>query len=438
MRRKCIILIIIGATGYALFSPPVLRAQVNNWMGAELLSTVNTARWKLGRLWSYAAFRLGDVGYDSDIYFGFSPTPVPNYRFTAGPDIRVFVPLRKNKIILDVSEIPQYLYFFQTKEERALNNTFKGQFHWVLNRFYLQAGGGLADTRMPLSAELSIYARRKENRLHGLFLWQLTMEASVGIQVRQTKYHYVSPAGTFDIGEILNRKETYINLRAYLQQLSRTRFFLDSEYGIYQFSKTVSSSRDSRSYGVFAGLEFIPPPSGRAQTHGIQGRVNVGYKYFNILNPLTKDYGGLVGNTGVTIGIFRLTALRGLFARDVHFSTYHDNTYFLQTVYGVGIMRYLSRRILLAYDYYFSKNVYPSGEAGGALTEAIDFSTHAIRVRLTLSRDLELNLLGSLGRRSLGSPLQINRRNFIGFSLIYGTTSGDTLMITNPISQYFY
>ena len=403
-------------------------AQGNTWMGTTLEQMVTAARGRAGAFRYNAAFRLQNAGYDSDIYFGMTANPVPDYTITAGPEIQIFFPIKK-RFVFDVSESPRYVFFFDTKRERALNNTFAGRVHFVFGRFYIQAGGGLADAKQRLSTEVNLNVRLKQNDLTGLVLWQALKETSFALRYRRSELRYENlTQGTFEFSMNLNRRESFINLSAYLQQHSKTRFYLNGEYGSFAFTDAAARVRDSKSYGIYGGIEFIPAAEGVEQTAGVRGRINLGYRRFDVLSHGAKDYSGVVGDTSVSIGIMRFTAIRASFSRGPQFSAYSGLTYYLETVYGIGLARSLSRRISLTYDFYYGRNVYPGGvtPSGEILEKRIDnYLTHSLGLNLRLSRILELTLLGNRGKRDTAfGPRRVSRHYFIGFSLTYGDIAG--------------
>jgi hypothetical protein len=399
----------------------------STWLGIGLEQIINSARGKMGPFRYNATFQINRAGYDSDIYFGFTPNPVPDYTFSAGPSLSLYLPLRKG-IVFDITENPQYVFYLNTEKDRALNNTFRGRLHLALDRLYFQASGGLIDAKQRVTSEVDINVRYKANDLSGLAFWQISKGSAAALQYSQSTLEYENP----DQGEInwglLNRQENRINLAAFLQGPTRTRFFLAAAYGSYVFKETTSSFKDSRSFGFFGGIEFLPPPADSGQTRGIQGSLNLGYKYFDVLDPERKDYEGLVGNTSVAINLIKFTTFRGVFIRDVQFSVFSDVGYYIQTVYGGGISRALTKRINFSYDLSFGRNDYVGGEDGGIERTAIMYLTHNFMLSFQLRENLAFNLTASLGERTSDFIEQTNRRFFIGFSLTYGYSSGSISM----------
>lgn len=426
------------AAGLALLlasTEPAL-AWGNTWMGINLGQIISGTRGKSGALRYNTALLLDNAGHDSDIYYGYFAEPVPDYTFTAGLNFRVFLPI-KQKVVFDISGLPQYVFYLRTKNERALNGVARGQVHFTLDKVYVQMGGAAADIRDRLSPELNARVRHTEATAFGLFLWQLSRGTSLAVQYRKLLYRYPDEiVGGANLNETLSRDEDYVNARTYLQQESRTRFYLDGEYGSYSFKENISRNRDSRSYGAYAGAEFLRPPAAEIQTQGVQGRISLGYKVFDILDPQAKDNAGFVGNSTIAIGIFKATALQGFFARDVQFSAYSSITYYLETTYGGGIAHYFSRRILLSYDLSFLRINYPEVEGQGPAGPTIyRYGVHSIRLLFRLQRNLELSLFSNLGRRTSNLDASAIHRNFFGISLIYGTITGENPLLVNPVAR---
>lgn len=406
----------------------------NTWPGIYLEQIVNSSRGKIGPIRYNAFFRLDNAGYDSDIYYGYDLDPVPDTAFTAGPSISFFLPL-KNGIVFDLSENPEYVYFLSTKKERALNNRFQGRIHFALKKLYFQVGGELINAKQRIASELYVNVRRKQDNLTGLVFWQISNGSAVALQYRSSTYVFENPIDSIFNWEILNRREDYTNLTAYFQGLIRTRFFLDAEYGSFVFSQPISSQRDSRSFGIYGGIEFLPPPIGREQDTGIQGSLNLGYKRFDVLDPERKDFEGLVGNTSIAINIIKFTTIHGSFARDIQFSVYSDLAYYIQTIYGAGISRTITRRIDFAYDFSVSQNDYVEGDVSGYELGRRMLISHIFRLGSRLRENLTLNLIVRLGERANYFTELIHSRNFIGFNLRYGSSSGSINLRSSPFSR---
>ncbi len=412
--------LVIGAL--IICAPQNAQGQGLTWAGESLQQMVEAARWKFGLLRVNAAFALTNTGYDSDVYYGYLDEAVPDFTLSASIPVQILLPVSK-KIVFDFTDSPQYQFYLDTERERAWNNVFQGRVHVALERFYIQGSGGLSNVRRRLSPELNINIREKANSLSGLVLWQASRVTSLAAIYVGTDYDYGdSEFGTIDIAEQLNRREDLFDLVTYVQPNPRVRFFLNGEYGTYAFKEEPAAARDAHSYGVFGGFEFLPREGEMVPAARVQGRVSLGYLYFDIKDPQFVDGSGLAGTADLSVEILRRTTIRGFFSRGFQFSIYSGASFYLATNYGGGISRALSRRASLSYDLSFGRTAYPEDDGGGGLPEGFryQYTTHTGSLNVQLARQLSVSLFGSFGRRVMGDVGLARNRNFVGLSLTYG------------------
>ena len=210
MRKKLSSALVISvALACFLGSPDPVRAQGNTWAGINLGQMIDAARLRLGALRLNASFELANAGYDSDVYFGYLDEAVPDYTFSAGLPVQVLLPLSK-KVVLDVSDTPQYLFYLDTERERAWNNSFQGLIHFALDEIYLQAGLESANVRRRLSPELDANVREKRNGINGLALWQISRMTSLALIYGGAEYSYTDAEFLGEnISEMLSRREDF-------------------------------------------------------------------------------------------------------------------------------------------------------------------------------------------------------------------------------------
>ena len=426
-RRLFVLSAAIVLLGWVVLLPASVFGQGNTWAGTSLAQMVEGARWRLGALRVNAAFSLSNVGYDSDVLYGYTTEPVPDYTFSAGTTVQVLMPLSK-KVVLDIFDSPQYVFYLDTKSERAWNNTFRGQVHFAFDRVYVQMGGGLSNVRYRLSPELNVNVRQKTNSLNGTALWQVSRETSLALLYGGARYDFgEAEFGGTSIAETLNRKEDYFDLVTYLQPTSRVRFFVDGQYGKYTFTEATSSFRDARSYGLFGGLEFIPRVGEVLQKIGVQGSVSLGYMHFDIDDPALVDGSGFTGEANISAKLMKKTTVRAFFSRGFQFSIYSGSTYYLSTSYGGGISRLLSRKAALSYDVSFGRSSYPPADAGGgeSLQDVRNrYTAHSFSLNVRLARHLAITFLSTIGKRIVDASGLERNRNFFGFNMSYGIAAG--------------
>jgi len=383
-------------------------------MGVDLENQVKRAAWRVGPFRIKSTLFFNEAGFDSNIYRGTASESVKDYTFTAGPGLNIYLPLKK-KVVFSIYESPQYVHYFQTERERSWNNYLSGKVHFILNKFFITAGWGHSSARQRWNTEIDIRPRRKEESLSGSLLWQFSKRISYFLSFRKLQYDYESISyEDFNLAERLNRKENYLNLTTYYQISYRTRFFADLEYSRYNF-ESLSSSKDSRSHAAYGGFDFSP-------TGRVRGRIHIGYKTFDVLDPRAQDYKGIVGDTQISIKAFRLLSLRTSYRRNIQFSLWYDNNYYLEKVLGAGASFYLFRKIRLDYDTFAGRNHYPNiGEFGTlARQEREDlYRIHSAGIYFKVRKGAGLGVVFSHWVRDSNLDSKDAKRNFIGLNLTY-------------------
>ena len=384
----------------------------NTWRGDELRRKWREAAWKYGPFRLQPSFVLSNAGYDSNVYYGAAADPVRDYTITAGPGLTVYLPVKK-KLVFTAYDSPQYIYYFRTARERTWNNYFSSQAHLILNKFYISVGGGYSDARERWNTEIDLRPRRKEESLQGSVLWQASIKTSFSLAWRRARYRYENlEFEIFNIRDELNRDEDYWNFTGYYQLTYRTRLFGEAEYGRFEF-KNPGSFRDSESYGVYGGLEFSP-------TGRIRGRVHLGYKYFNSRAGLKPDFRGIVGDTNISVRLLRRLNLRAHYKRDVQFSLWYDNTFFLESRAGGGASFYVyKKKIRLDYDFSLGRNRYPHVPSGGRGKREDDYTLHTIGVYFRVKNAMGIGLTLSRWIRDSNLDWEDDKRDFVGANLTY-------------------
>jgi len=407
--RKGLFLLPLMAISIGLICVEKSYAWGKTWLGRDLEWQIRNAGFSVGPLRLKTQFVLSNVGFDSNVYYGATAEPVKDYTFTAGPAFNVYLPLKK-KIIFHVYESPQYVYFKETARERTWNNYFLGEVYFVFNRFVASAGVGRSEAKQRWNTETDIPIFRKEDSVQGSIFWQPAKMTSFNFSYRMARYNYgESGIEGYFYAEKLNRDETYFNFTAYREITSRTRFFLDAEYGFFEFANP-STMKNSNSYEASGGFEFSP--FGK-----IRGRVKIGYKYFDSIWPQRKDYRGIVGDSSISIKLMRPLAIRASYRRDVQFSVWYDNTYFLESRAGAGASVYISRNIRLDYDYNRGRNDYP--QELGVQKRLDDYQIHAVGIYFRLRENTALGIIASRWVRDSNLDWEDDDRNFVGFNLTY-------------------
>lgn len=424
----------LALTALAVFLTGTALAQGSTWAGTSLAQMVESARWRLGPLRINSALAITNAGYDADIYYGYLDEAVPDFTLSAGIPLQVLIPL-SNKLVFDISDQPQYLFFLDTERERAWNNRFRGQVHLALQKCYFQAGGGLSDVRNRLSPELNVQIREKTDDVNGLVLWQTSRSTSLALLYGWAAHDFRDEAfGGTDIAAALNRKENAFDLITYVQPSPRIRFFLNGQYSIYDFTADddQATNRDARSLGILGGFDLLPREGELVEAAKIEGSFSLGYVRLDLKDPLFIDGSGLAGTVDLSVEVLRRTRLHGFFSRGFQFSVFSGASFYFSTAFGGGFTRDISRRSYFRYDLSFGRLNYPVNEANGLVPQGFysQYVTHTGSLEIRLARHLGLTFIATLGRRVLEETGLHQDRNFFGINLIYGTLP---VRVTAPI-----
>lgn len=393
-----------------LLVPAVLSAQT--WRGAELERLMGNAPWHFGPFLIQPSLVISNAGIDTNVYY--SPTnPVRDFTLTAGPAATFYVPVHR-RFVLSLYGSPQYVWYSKTDRERTWNYYFRGAAQLNLKNAFFSVDGVLTDARERYSTEIDYRPRRKELGGGASTLLRLGYKTSFALGYRLVRYQYESlDYQGFDLRERLNRRESYATMSFYYQAAESRRFFVDLEYGRYNFEfATQAALRNAESGAVFGGLEFT-------QIGGfVRGRLRLGYKKFDPRNPATPKFSGLVGDTQLSVRLNRMFAVRGSYARDVQFSIWYGDAYYIETRPGAGVSFYPLFFIRLDYDYSRGQNRYPVGGGGGVTRHDI-YNIHSGGLYFRIMRSTALGFVLSWWERRSNIPGENDRRLFYGLNLTY-------------------
>ncbi|MDI6698446.1 MAG: outer membrane beta-barrel protein [Candidatus Saccharicenans sp.] len=409
MKKRTLLFSITGLLGLTLLG---LTASVRaeTWKARELRRSWEQAAWKFGPLRIQPLLIIRDAGYDSNIYY--HPEAVSDFWLTAGPGADAYFMVKK-RLLVHLFESPQYVYFFKTERERTWNNYLNGEVSLSFNRFLLTAGGALNRARERWNTEIDIRPRRNEKKGFLSLLYQRSYRVSFEVTATRIDYRYESiEYDSVNIGERLSRLETFWSGKFYYRLNPRLQFFLEGEWGRYDF-QSPSSLGDSRSRALYSGFEFSP--GGR-----VRGRLRLGHKFFDTLQEGRPDFRGLVGDTSISWTFFRPLVLRASYRRDVNFSVWSQNPFFVGNSWSAGSSLYLFRkRIRLDYTYSRLRNDYPLGEVPGSEPRQDDYTLNSMALYIRITKTAGFGISGGLWTRAINVLNWDAERRFLGLNLTY-------------------
>jgi len=409
VRRK------ISIAGVALLIAAAGMASAETWKGKELEAKWHDAAWKFGPFHIQPSLVISNAGVDSNVFY--SPAePIKDFTITAGPAATVYVPIHR-KFVLSAYGSPQYVWYSKTEQERTWNYYFNGAAQLSLKNVFFSVEGNYCDARERWNTEIDIRPRRKEEGYGGSVLVKAAWKTSFSLGYRTVKYDYESVVygDSFDVRERLNRQESYANLSLFYQAATQRRFFLDFEYGLYEFDfATQAAIGDARSGAVYAGLEFSR--LGRR----VRGRVRIGYKKYDVRAVDGPDYQGVVGDSQLWVRLAKPFVIRGSYVRDVRFSLWYGNPYYVESRPGAGVSLYPLRFLRLDYDYSVGRNTYPVVGGGGPDIKRLDeYTIQSAGIYFRIKKSVALGFIASWWARDSNLDAEDDKRTFFGLNLTY-------------------
>jgi hypothetical protein len=392
-------------------------ARAETWRGQDLEKKLREAAWSFGPFRVQPSLVITNAGVDSNIYYA-ATEPIKDFTLTAGPAAAIYLPIHR-KFVLSLYGSPQYVWYSATEQERTWNYYLNGAASLNLKNLFLSLEGRYSDARERWNTEVDIRPRRKEESWGATALVKAAWKTSFSLGFRAVRYAYesVEDAGGFNVQERLNRREQYANLSMFYQASSQRRFFVDLEYGIYNFEfASQAAISNSRSGAAYAGFEFSP--LGRR----VRGRVRVGYKKFEIRDPEGVDYRGLVGDSQLSVRLAKPVVIRGSYVRDVRFSLWYDSAYYLESRPGAGVSVYPLRFLRLDYDYGLGRNDYPllqEVSPGVEVKRRDDYRTHTAAVYFRIRKNVGFGFIASFWTRDSNLDAEDDKRTFFGVNLTY-------------------
>jgi len=422
----CLIFLLFLSAFIASPIPARAQGQGANWMANSVLGLLRAAPWKLGLLRGYRAFTLGNVGYDSDIYYGFQDKEYPDFTFTAGPSFQWFVPLKK-LIIFDTYQQIQGAFYAENEKERSFNYRTHAQLHFLHKKFYGKTALNYDNSRRRFSPELILNIREEQIAWNGLMLWQFSRTGAIAWQLSTARYNYRNAEYEgISLDRELNRRETYADTFLYFQPSPKFRFFLNGQMGFYSFKYVESRIRDSRSYAVLGGLEFTPELSPTGAT--FQGGFSIGYIYLDPKNSAYQPASDIVGNGSVSVTLSRWLSVRGYYARNFSVSIYSSLLHYLSTTYGGGLTFRLSEKVSMGNNITFGQTDYPFETEGQLTAPTYKFTTLSANLGIRLGKEWNVNFFGNMSQRKIFPAERKLNRYFVGFSLSFGSVPGENVL----------
>ncbi|MEA2236576.1 MAG: putative beta-barrel porin 2 [Thermoanaerobaculia bacterium] len=354
-KRLIIVALVVFACGArGLFAQNGLRDRERAFSASqEIANDLRRAHFHHGAFYLLNTFQLSDIGYDSSFYV---PTAdkQSGFRFGIQVPTRLYIVPRK-KTIYSFDVRPEWSFFSRSGQRVVFGYKARADAQYLLNHLYLDF---YAQTANQLRADVGEIARLLTEKagsagVSGELKYSsrtsMTFNASTGKSSHPLDK--IQPSAPV---QLLDRSEHNYRLTVHHKTFPLTSLFLATEYSDYSFTDAVFKN-GSRSY---TGLGFVHD-SGRTVTRG-----EAGMGKLDFIRPGEHDFQGALGNLSSTKKFGKSTAGTLTASRDVDFSIFAFNNYYIaDRVSGLWSWE-ATRRLTINLQAAYGRDLYETPVAG--------------------------------------------------------------------------
>ena len=261
---------------------------------------------------------LKNFGVDTNV-FNSPQDPKSDFTATVGPDVEVFVPIRR--AVFSVSSLTDLVYFHTFASERSINEDLVVRGEIPIRRLTLFVENSYLNTRERPSFEIDVRSRRVENQFEVGASVALARKLSLQVSGRQSFVEF--DADEFfqgsNLAEVLNRDSRTAAVSLSYRLTPLTNVLLTGEANETRF--LLSPERDSDSVTVLPGVEFNPRGL-------ISGAAHVGFRNFVGLDAALPNFRGPVATVDLTYRLLGSTVIGFTVDRNIDYSFDIDEPYY--------------------------------------------------------------------------------------------------------------
>jgi hypothetical protein len=324
----------------------------------QIADDLRRARMHYGPFYLLSSIQLADIGYDQEFFVPVSDTS-SGFRFGVAAPIRLYLTPNR-KAYFSVGATPQWSRFGGAKAHNQAGYKTRADAQFLLNHLYLDAYAARDNELRADTGELSslLTRKNKEVGVNGELKYSsrtsLTYSALARTQAFPLEANKFQP--DFPV-ELLDRSEHAYRLAMVHKTFPLTSLFVAAEYAGYSFPNAVFKN-SHRKYGG-AGLLY---ESGRTTS-----RLEAGYSRLDFIRTNQKDFKGAVGNFGIQHRASDRWSVNGSAARDLSFSIFRDNNYYVASRASIGTAYGLTRHLSLNAAWTVIEDYYDVPTAGSKL-----------------------------------------------------------------------
>jgi len=302
----------------------------------KIVAELQQANIHSGMFYMLSRIRLADAGFAEDYY-------LPTGDVSGGISLRVEAPNRlyfvpRRKTVFTVELIPGYSFFKAGSREGQFDYSARADAHFLFNHLYIDAYTLLSDQLRAQIADVNRLAtqRDEESGVGGEFKYSSRTSAIFSARYRETDF----PGRRFQPTDVpinqLDRVEKNGRIALHHKTFPRTSLFVAAEASEYEFDRAFVKDSSRRYIG--GGFNHT---AGRTAL-----RAEVGQTTLNFDDPSQRDFSNLTGQMTLSRGTNRWN-FQASAARDVGFSIYERNNYYISSLGRILVDYAATRRLTL-------------------------------------------------------------------------------------------
>ena len=319
----------------------------------QIADDLRRAHFHHGAFYLLNTIQLSDIGYDSSFYV---PTAdrQSGFRFGVQAPTRLYVvPSKKTIYSIDVK--PELSFFSRGSKRSTFGYQARGDAQYLLNHLYLDFYAQSADR---LRADVSEIARLLTEKgyavgLSGELKYSSRTTATF-TATAQKNSHPVNAVQPDLPVQLLDRSEHDYRAALHHKTFPLTSLFVSGEFSDYSFSDAVFKN----GHRSFAGVGFVND-SGRAVN-----RFEIGAGKLDFRRPGQHDFQGALGNLSSTKKFGRVTVATLNASRDVDFSIFLNNNYYIADRFSARVAWDATHRLQLVVQDAIGRDLYETPVSG--------------------------------------------------------------------------
>lgn len=315
----------------------------------EIANDLRKAHFHHGPFYLLSTFQLSDIGYDSSFYV---PTAdhQSGFRFGVQAPTRLYIVPQK-KTVYSIEVRPELSFFASGAggKHTVFGYQARADAQYLLNHLYLDFYGQKADQLRADVAEIARLLTEKATATGVSGELKYSSRTSMTFNAATSKTSYpltaIQPEATI---QLLDRSAHNYRLTVNHKTFPLTALFLAAEYSDYSFPTAVFKN----SRREYAGAGFVHD-SGRTVT-----RFEAGEGKLDFFRPGQHDFQGALGNLSSNKKFGHSTTGSLAVSRDVDFSIFLFNNYFIADRFSGSLAWDATRRLTLTAQAALGRDLY--------------------------------------------------------------------------------